>query len=292
MSNDNCIAFTKAGDHCKRKKKNGDYCAMHGKNVIIKPIVTITFGDVAENGPGMEQLGDISAKGFTLQDLRFARDIFKEGGYKTRLVNLRKYLPESEYDNATPAQILVVKKGVEMLLDGNNADELLSEQLGLDWDTRVKMRGRVVNKHARHNLCYADYNQEPDYENGQGRVVSFEELPILQKLRDNMATILPKKGENLVAEGNKYHNPRVCGIGFHGDGERRKVVAVRLGGDMCLEYQWFQNSKPVGDRFSTILQHGDLYIMSAKAVGTDWKKRRIFTLRHAAGCPKYTTIKT
>lgn len=291
MSNDICIALTKAGNQCKRKKRNGDYCTMHGKNVVIKPIVTITFGDVAENGPGMEQLGKMATKGFTLKDLKFARDIFKNGGYKTRLVNLRKYLPESEYDNAKPAQILIVKKGVEMLLDGYSADELLTEQLGLDWDTKVKMRGRVVNKHARHNLCFADYNQEPDYGNGQGRVVSFDELPILQGMRDNIDNILPN-GKNLVAEGNKYHNPNICGIGFHGDGERKKVLAIRLGGDMCLEYQWFQNSKPVGKRFSTILQHGDLYIMSAKAVGTDWKKRRIFTLRHAAGCPKYTNIKT
>jgi len=29
--------------------------------------------------------------------------------------------------------------------------------------------------------------------------------------------------------------------------------------------------------------HGDIYIMSDKAVGNDWKKRKIHTLRHAAG---------
>jgi hypothetical protein len=30
--------------------------------------------------------------------------------------------------------------------------------------------------------------------------------------------------------------------------------------------------------------------MSEKAVGTDWKRRVIPTLRHAAGCHKYLTI--
>lgn len=34
-----------------------------------------------------------------------------------------------------------------------------------------------------------------------------------------------------------------------------------------------------------------MYMMSEKAVGTDWLKKIIFTLRHAAGCKKYTTIK-
>jgi hypothetical protein len=31
--------------------------------------------------------------------------------------------------------------------------------------------------------------------------------------------------------------------------------------------------------------------MSEKAVGFDWKKKKIPTLRHAAGCIKYLTIK-
>ena len=32
---------------------------------------------------------------------------------------------------------------------------------------------------------------------------------------------------------------------------------------------------------------GDMYIMEEKAVGNDWKKSSIFTLRHAAGAEKY-----
>jgi hypothetical protein len=30
--------------------------------------------------------------------------------------------------------------------------------------------------------------------------------------------------------------------------------------------------------------------MSDKAVGNDWKKKTIYTLRHAAGCEKFTKI--
>ena len=38
------------------------------------------------------------------------------------------------------------------------------------------------------------------------------------------------------------------------------------------------------------LKSGDLYIMSNKATGFDWKIKNILTIRHAAGCEKYTTI--
>jgi len=38
------------------------------------------------------------------------------------------------------------------------------------------------------------------------------------------------------------------------------------------------------------LNHGDLYIMSEKTTGFDWKKRTLITLRHAAGCEKYIKV--
>jgi alkylated DNA repair dioxygenase AlkB len=52
---------------------------------------------------------------------------------------------------------------------------------------------------------------------------------------------------------------------------------------MPLQYQWFLRGKPTGEPTRLELQHGDLYIMSEKATGNDWKKRVIPTLRHVAG---------
>ena len=60
---------------------------------------------------------------------------------------------------------------------------------------------------------------------------------------------------------------------------------------MNLHYQWFLRSKPVGARVIRILNHGDGYIMSEIATGNNWKKKKILTLRHAAGADKFTTIK-
>ena len=47
----------------------------------------------------------------------------------------------------------------------------------------------------------------------------------------------------------------------------------------------------ISQRIITNLNNGDVYIMSEKAVGNDWKKRNKITLRHATGCKKFTQIK-
>ena len=80
------------------------------------------------------------------------------------------------------------------------------------------------------------------------------------------------------------------GIGFHGDAERLKVIAVRVGESLSLHYQWFYQNKPIGTRAIISLEHGDMYIMSQKTTGNDWKKKNSYTLRHATGCNKFTTI--
>ena len=59
---------------------------------------------------------------------------------------------------------------------------------------------------------------------------------------------------------------------------------------MPMHFQWFYRHKPIGKRVILSLNHGDIYIMSEKAVGTDWKYSSFPTLRHAAGSSKYTTI--
>lgn len=59
---------------------------------------------------------------------------------------------------------------------------------------------------------------------------------------------------------------------------------------MDMKWQWFRDSKAVGDPFEFRFEGGDLYMMSEKAVGTDWRCRSVHTLRHSAGCKQYTTV--
>ena len=158
--------------------------------------ITITFGDQAENHVGMQKIGKPAQKGFSVEDLEQAKAKFESKGYKCELVNLNDYI-EVE---AAQAKILVVKRGTDCLLSSLNADgkDLFEELLKLDWDSKAFMYGRVVNKHARHNLCFSAEGSQPDYENGHGRVVSWENAPLLKEIKSQLDNYLPH-GSNLQA---------------------------------------------------------------------------------------------
>jgi len=283
----------------KKKKKEKEErtkkrCRFH---LLAKPrpTVTITFGDSAENHVGMEKLGNIAKEGMSVDELQSAQKKFEEKNVKCEFVDLNKAVEGVEEGKDAPkAGVLIIRNAAKLFLGKENAaDELLTEQTGLSWDTQAKMYGRVVDKKARHNLCYGDFAQKPDYENGKGTVVDFTTIPLLQKIRSSLEEYLGTKTsvKKIVAEGNLYHDPSQCGIGFHGDAERRIVVALRLGVTMPLHYQWFFRGNPIGSRVILSLEHGDVYVMSEKATGFDWKKKIVPTLRHAAGSSKFTTIK-
>lgn len=251
--------------------------------------ITITFGDQAENHVGMQQIGKMATSGFTIAELNLAKTKFENLGCVCEMVNLNKGLPDGI--TADQACVLIIRKGIDKILGKiANADLMFEEHNNLDTDKKALMYGRVVNKHARHNLCFADFSQEPDYEKGLGRVISFNDIPLTKKIRVDLSNYLGDKAFNLPAEGNYYFDANKTGIGYHGDSERRIVVAVRLGESIPLVYNWFHNSQAIGQRIDLVLNHGDMYVMSEKAVGTDWKKKNAYTLRHAAGCAKYTTL--
>jgi hypothetical protein len=63
-----------------------------------------------------------------------------------------------------------------------------------------------------------------------------------------------------------------------------------VGSSMPLYFQWYLNSKPVGMNLKIDLNSGDLYVMSEVAKGISWNKKDLYTLRHAAGCAKYTNV--
>eukprot|EP00966_Prymnesium_polylepis_P298505 6898154-Prymnesium_polylepis.1 len=120
------------------------------------------------------------------------------------------------------AKVLVIPNGVQSLLEGAPASAMLAEVKAMPKDKTSLMYGRVVNKHARHNNCMGDYTQRPDIANGKGTVVNLHDYPITKALRDKLATSLCTG--TLVGELNHYFDSAKCGIGWHGDAER-KIVA-------------------------------------------------------------------
>lgn len=242
--------------------------------------ITITFCDAAENHVGMQTIGTCHNTGFTFEDLLHIQKHFPQ----TEMYDLNEnsFVPKI-IENVPKAYILIIRNAI------NYADELFSELKKLEWDSKAFMYGQVKNKKARHNLCFGDHDQNHDYENKKGTVVSWERVPLLHTVRHTFDNMLNMES-GLVAEGNHYYDVRKCGLGYHGDFERKKVIGLRLGATMPLVYQWYLNSKPVSHRLVFTLNHGDMYVMSEKATGNDWKKKKIYTLRHAAGCSKYTNV--
>eukprot|EP00042_Codosiga_hollandica_P034434 m.240968 g.240968 ORF g.240968 m.240968 type:complete len:300 (-) comp54409_c0_seq2:80-979(-) len=254
---------------------------------------TLTFGDQAENHVGMQKIGQMAERGFSEAELSTAQEWFQARSISTELVRLNELLPADS--NAEPALVLMARGGLAALLDeGQTVDQFFTEQQVLDKDKKAFMYGRVVNKHARHNLCFAETAQAPDYESGKGRIVSFSSVPCLSAVRRNLTRALGAAANDLACEGNYYFN-KDCGIGYHGDGERRKVVGVRVGDAMPLHYTWFHRNQPVmcggkPARRELMFGHGDVYVMNEVAAGTNWKSSSKLTLRHAAGAAKFLKL--
>lgn len=246
----------------------------------MESTITLTFGDQAENHVGMQKIGTMADSGFTHDELLTAKNKFEEKGCTCQLIDLSDNLPK-EY-TADLAYVLIIRKGVDCILQ-EGADELLKEQKTLQPDKKAFMYGRVVNKNARYNLCFDNMAQEPDYEKGKGRIIAYSQVPLLSNLRNGLAEYVGDKATNLAIEGNYYYDIKKCMIGWHGDAERKKVIGIRLGADFPLHYQWYFKSQAVGKKLKLNLSHGDIYVMSEKATGFDWKLKNTPTLRHAAG---------
>ena len=124
-----------------------------------------------------------------------------------------------------------------------------------------------------------------------------KEIVFLEKLKNCISELFIQQNFQepieLIAEGNLYRDNQKQGIGWHGDTERKLVIGARLGGSMKLKFGWFFRGLPAPQSKSheIILNNGDIYVMSDKAVGYDWNMRSRYTIRHCAGGEAYTKDK-
>ena len=309
-----CIATTKKGVSCKNKTKEGSFCYIHsGEKNIKKPekpeklAITITFSECCENHVGMQKISKSSViqEGFNHDDLLMAKEKFDKLGAICELHLLNDALNEvnklnelevnkiNNINEINKAYVLIIRNGVNILLNDvkKSTNDVMNEMLSFEWDSRAKMYGRVVNKHARQNVCFADQSQESDIENGKGTIIKFNDIKCVNHVRNKLGEFLGEKGESLLAEGNRYNDVDVNGIGWHGDLERKRVVAIRLGHSMPLCFSWFLRFNPVGKIIKFMLNDGDMYIMDDKSTGNDGKRSSILTLKHCAGAEKYMKFK-
>ena len=283
---------------------------------------SLTCAPGGENHAGMEIIGRMPVKdeGFTATDLDGIHIYFQNGGYDSCRLDLNllsekgNIMELGDYDQA---RVIILRNWVQTTFGDPMVHEIYKELVSDKWDAEyldpnkyrveivdgieTKVRGKRMNKLARTNLCYvAGREQEPDVMKGKGRIVDLENKTMLyqavdklkQMIADGLIEIDSKsKVEINVVEGNRYYNLKKTGIGFHGDTERVVVICISIGCDNYpMRWHWFKDGMPVGVPIDVILNSGDVYIMSEKAVGAEWKMRSIYTLRHSAGADKYRTL--
>ena len=285
--------------------------------------ICITNGEQGENHAGMQMIGKgLAENGYTLEDALKFKEKFENMGGTAILYDLKEEcLGERKDECNEEAYVLKFEDGVNVLFRNKiekevekitlrfktlknkkinsgelkeklfniyNAEKLFEEQFSFEWDKTYwdTRRSKVLNKNARWNVCYGEKGQEPDYENKKGTVIAYSQCKVMQSWRKELLDLIEELNEDFVAEGNLYYNVLKTGIGFHGDAERRKVVA----GNFCdegiireLNYIAYLKSERIGKRFRMELKNWDMYIMIGAAAGTNWKKRNKITFRHAAG---------
>jgi len=259
----------------------------------------ITFGETAILHIGGEEYGSgRRGKGFTVPELtKIAANINNGcGSVSAKVISISSVLPENLQCEETNAAVLVIRNGAH-LIGGNNgfsADMLLAEQQSVEYDNKYfdTRRKKTLNKRARYNIVFSadkvgDVSHSEDY--SQCSVKSFGSLPYLSKFRDGLPKVLGEENASeLEAEGNYYYEEK-SGIGFHGDSERKVVICLSLGKPSVLRYQWRlpNSSEHLFTPVDIQVGHGDVYVMSEKATGYDWRMRSKVRVVHAAGASKY-----
>lgn len=267
----------------KKPKKEKEY----------KPTYSLTVGNGGENHTGMEFIGSMRNKGegWDLARLQNAKGILEDiFNLEVEIYNLNDLLEGVEIKEKLqpePAYFMIVKN----FLAEKVHKKFLKELNSYEWDAKYfcTRRKKVLNKHARTNVCYGKNYRAPDYENKKGTIIGYEQSPLVLRLKQCVESLM--KDKDLIVEGNKYLDVKKNGIGAHGDTERVMVACLRVGEGMPMKYGWFHKCKVVGKTLTVDIPGGSLYFMSEKAVGADWKSNSKYTLRHAAGADKYLKMK-
>ena len=254
--------------------------------------ICITLGEQSENHVGMVKYGNgLSEKGYTTKDLFKMKEKFEKLGCQCEIINLDSLILK---DNNEDAKVLVIRNCVDTLLGKGESKNLVEDLIKLKWDTKYwdTRRQKVLNKRARYNLCFGKEDKSSDFTSKSGSVISYDNISKLKNIKQILEEIAEEK--NLECEGNYYYDAKKCGIGFHGDAERKKVIGISLSTDDIvreINWIWYENYKRVSEKKRVQLFNGDCYIMNEKSTGFDWKRKSILTLRHAAGVPESKYLK-
>jgi len=253
----------------------------------------LTLGEQSEIHVGCPIIGEgLAEEGYTISELKKINKKFKKN---SKLIMLSDELPE-EKRQENQACVLHIENGVNIIMKNKKyADRMLKEQDTIKYDKYYydNRKKKKLNKIARHNIVFNDKGKKHTEDYKQSTVIAYKDVPYFEEYRDTLDKYFGKKARKLNSEGNFYYDEK-SGIGFHGDSERKIVICCSLGTPTTLRFYWRSpNSSEVYKKPIDIeLKHGDIYIMSEKASGYDWKRRSKYRLVHGAGNEKYIKVET
>lgn len=226
--------------------------------------------------------GEMAPSGFSPAWLRERCDFINSGnsGFASYIVDLTENCPHP----CEEACVLVVRPAGARAKA--TADACLRETESIQFDTFTSNHGKVCTAHTRHLAFLGEEARSPDASTGEHTVLGWSQIPATDRARQELAELLGPLTHVTSGCALKYPDINKCGIRFHGDGERRQTIVYRVGSSSAsrpLCFQWYLQGEAVGPVVRVHLEHGDMLVSSAKAVGTDWKTRKVPTLRHATG---------
>lgn len=135
--------------------------------------------------------------------------------------------------------------------------------------------------------------RQPNFLAGQRTILAWEteETKQLGEFRKQIKSLFCESKHNTMPpleivhdEMHYYFRHEQCGVGFHVNIEHTLLISLSLGHSMPLHWQWYMENTPIKNSMATIsLEHGDVCIFTAKAIGKDAIDTYRPTLRHAIG---------
>ena len=237
-----------------------------------------TVSPTAEHHAGMKISGNLDHAPISAEVAKNMEQWFVSQGYTAQCFNLADLTGVNHTGG-----VLQVKGGAAAFC---NVDKMWDTFVALPKDSQYKdvRTGKVKNKHKRSNVNAGEEAEEANIDEGIGTTVSFQSTPELKKCLDGLKQFGPDFQE-LLAEGNFYHTPTQCGIGYHGDTERKWAMGFTMGKTRFIDFQAFVRAYPVGPTIRLTLEHGDIYLMYESGCGWDWKRTPAVG-ELPSGCPR------
>lgn len=225
-----------------------------------------------------QSMGTNRGQGYSAQKLRqIHATLSQSGDVPSRLYELNPLCTKVATEDAC---VLVIK------LPRETADGALREMRdSVKYSLYKRSYGRTVRAKSRNISYVSNFSAPEDPDTNAPSVTDWQDLPYCRQVQQFVNGVLSDtEAEHAVAI--RYEDYRRCGIRWHGDAERSKTLVARLGPNSKhhpFYLMWYKNNIPISDPFPILLEHGDVCIPSHKAVGSDFKRSSIPTLRHATG---------